>query len=397
MPGDDLPERPRIDDGFVEDLLAEPDERGGSDDPVGFVAVGDGADPDLGYLTGFDGPEREYAFVRVADERVLCAPQGYTERARRQFDGRVATESLRAPPGERAAAVLDDALGTRSDADATVLTPATIPHDAAVYLERAGYEPRSTNAVRAARATKAESECGAIRAVQRAGIGAVRHAESILAAADVADGGLRWRDEPLTAERLRREIDADLARRGVRSAGNTVVSAGATTPDGEAADPESAIRRAEPIRIEVAPRGPHGYHGACARTLAVDSDGGWERRAYVAVEAALDAALGEIEPGVDAATVAREADAEVAAFGFDPGGKSARGPLATVHGIGLSARERPFASGAELRPGTVLAVAPSVVDPDEGCVRLGAAVVVTEDGYEKVGDGEPSFAPRRDE
>ncbi|WP_435185943.1 M24 family metallopeptidase [Halobellus sp. EA9] len=394
MPGDDLPERPRIDDGFVENLLTELDERGGSDDPVGFVAVGDGSDADLEYLTGFDGPEREYAFVRVADERVLCAPEGYTERARRQFDGRVATESLRAPPGERAAAVLDDAL-TGPNADAVVLTPATIPHDAAVYLERAGYGLRSTNAVRAARATKSADERGAIRAVQRAGIGAVRHAESILAAADVADGGLRWRDEPLTAERLRREIDADLARRGVRGAGNTVVSAGATTPDGDASEPESAIRRAEPIRIEVAPQGPHGYHGACARTFAVDSDGGWERRAYVAVEAALDAALGEVEPGVDAATVAREADAEVAAFGFDPGGQSARGPLATVHGIGLSARERPFASGAELRPGTVLAVAPSVVDPDEGCVRLGAAVVVTEDGYETVGDGEPSFAPRR--
>ncbi|MFB6090459.1 MAG: M24 family metallopeptidase [Halobellus sp.] len=402
MPGDRRserpagPERPAVEDAFFDDLLAdaEPD-----DAPVGFVAVGDRFDPDLRYLTGVDGPDHAYAFVRVAGERVLCAPAGYADRARRQFDGRVTTDGVRDPPGQRAAAVLDAAVESAGSAGTSpvVLTPATIPHDAAVYLERAGYELRSTTAVRDARTTKSEREIDAIRAVQRAAVGAVRRAESILATAGVVDGALRRRDEPLTAERLRRAVDAGLARRGVRSAGNTVVTAGATTPDGDAQDGTRTVRRAEPIRVEVAPRGPHGYHGACARTFAVDSDGGWERRAYVAVESALDAALDEVEAGAEAGAVAREADAEVAAFGFDPGRESGRGPLATVHGVGLSARERPFDGREKIQEGTVLAVAPSVVDADEGCVRLEELIVVTDDGFERLDEGSPSFAPRAGE
>ena len=369
---------------------------------VGFVAVGTRFDPDLRYLARFRGPEHEYAFVSVPGRSVVCAPAGSVGRAKAGFDGEVAADRVGDPAGERAASVLDEhADGDTASAGGTVLVPPRIPHDAAVYLERAGYDLRSTTAVAEARATKSDAEVDAIRAVQRAATAAVREGERLLATADSGvDGELRRESRPLTAERLRRATNAELARRGVTDAGNTVVraSAGGDRIAGTGAAPagDHPLRAGEPITVAVAPRGPHGYHGSLSRTLVVDSDGGWARRAYVAVESALDAALAAVEAGAVARAVGREADAELAAFGFDPEPESGEGaPPASGHGVGLSRRERPFLdTDAELQAGNVVAVGPQVVDSDRGTVRLSALVVVTGDGYERLGDGDPSFTPR---
>jgi len=369
---------------------------------VGFVAVGDRFDPGLRYLTRIEGPEREYAFVRVGGKSVLCTPEEYARKAEAQFDGAIAADRVGDPAGERAAAVLDGELGGGAAGPEVgpVLVPPTIPHDAAVYLQRAGYDLQSTTAVADARVAKSDAEVGAIDAVQRAATASVREAERRLATADVgADGGLRRSGRPLTAAGLRRATNAELARRGVADADNTVVSAGGTAIESgaeEAARGDRPIRAGEPIAVAVAPRGPYGYHGSVARTVVVDSSGGWERRAYVAAESALDAALAEIEAGAVAATVGREADAELAAFGFDPTDDSATAGRATPgHGVGLSRRERPsLDADTELEAGAVVAVEPRVADTERGVVRLSALVVVTEGGYERLGDGERSFTPR---
>ena len=358
-------------------------------DAVGFVAVGRGSDPALRYLTRVEIPDREYAFVRLSGRSVVCVPAGAVERVAASFDGSVAADRVADPAGERAAAVLDDRGGEESASGGAVLVPRTIPHDAAVHLERAGYELRSTAAVAEARAVKSGDEVDAIAAVQRAAAAGVREAERLLATAAVGDGGgLRRGGEPLTAERLRRATNAELARRGVTDADNTVVNAGGGK--GWRAGGSRRLRAGEPIAVAVAPRGPFGYHGVVARTVAVDSDGGWERRAYVAVESALDAALAEVEAGAVAAAVGREAHAELAAFGFDPATASAPGC-----GVGLSRRERPWLdAGAELDAGNVVAVEPRVADPERGVVRLSALVVVTPEGYERLSDADASFAPR---
>ena len=364
---------------------------------AGFVAVGGRSDPDLRYLTRFEGPDAGYAFVHVPGRSVLCAPAGYVERAAAQFDGTVETDSVGDPPGERAAAVLDDQTGDAGLSNA-VLVPRTIPHDAAVYLERAGYEPQSTAAVAEARVSKTDREVDAIRAVQGVATAGVREAERLLAAADVGDTGLRLEGRPLTADRLRRAANAELVRNGVTDAGNTVVRVGprGTAGGGRAAPARTdlQVRTGEPVTVAVAPRGPHGYHGSVARTFVVDSDGGWARRAYVAVESALDAALAEIEAGTAASAVGREAGAELTAFGFDPAA-AGDGPTAPGHGVGLARRERPrLDAGVELAPGNVVAVTPQVADPERGTVRLSALVVVTPEGYDRLGDDGQSFAPQ---
>ncbi|WP_096394037.1 Xaa-Pro peptidase family protein [Halorubrum trapanicum] len=409
-------------------------------DAAAFVAVGDRFDDDLRYLTRFSGPDRPYALVVSPDgesadrvgRAVCCAPALFREQAEREFvaaardpaadsaddadsgptgdaDGEfhdgiareVRTDRVGDHAGERAAAVVDDLTDGSDTDDPTVLAPASIPHDAAVYLERAGVDLASTDAVAAARERKTPAEVDRLRRVQRATVAGLARAEAVLAESEVVGAGddereaddrsgdgrrppLRWDDEPLTTERLRREVNRVLTTRGVRDAGNTVIGAGPSAADLHYVG-DDPIRPGETVLLDVSPRGPDGYYGDATRTFVVRGDGGWERRAYVAVEAAREAALDEVEPGVPAKTVHGEAAAELAAYGFDPNAAEGEAGFThgTGHGVGVSLHEGPSLSGAgELRPGHVVTVEPGVYDPEIGGIRLEDLIVVTDDGYE---------------
>jgi Xaa-Pro aminopeptidase len=317
--------------------------------------------------------------------------------------------------GERAAAIVRDLLGDEKGdddgdddpEDRTLLVPPSIPHDAAVYLERAGNALASTDAVPTARSRKTGAEIDRLRRVQRAAVAGMARAETVLAASEVvgreSDEGsdanrrpaLRWEGTPLTTERLRRAVNATLAARGVRDAGDTAIGVGPSAADRHFVG-DDPIRPGETVLIDVSPRGPDGYRGDLTRTFVVDGDGGWERRASLAVESAREVALDEVEPGVPAKTVHGEAAAELGAYGFDPnaGEGEAGFTHGTGHGVGVSLHESPSLSGGtELQPGHVVTVEPGVYDPDIGGVRLGDLVVVTEDGYEVLAESPLGIVP----
>ena len=415
-----------------------------------FVAVADRADRDLRYLTRSGRPERPYGVVVTPESAgapataTLLAPARSEATSRRFVDAATAdgasadattgaasadavtgadganatpdafhdgivravrTDRAGDPVGTRAAAVLDE---RRSGGD-ELLVPRSIPHDAAVYLERAGYVLSSNPVVAETRAVKTPAEIDRIRRVQRAAAAGMARAETVLARSEpgpeTEDGGetadspgvraaLRWNGETLTAERLRRAVNATLAGAGVSDADNTVIGAGRAAAARRAGD--GPIRAGETVVVDVAPRGPDGYHGGLTRTFVVDGDGGWARRAYVAVEAAREAALAEAEPGAPAATVHGEAAAELAAYGFDPDAASGEAGFAhgAGHGVGMSRREPPSLPGDDaLRAGHVLAVRPGVYDPAAGGVRVADVVVVREDGYEVLAEYPFGTAP----
>ena len=415
-----------------------------------FVAVADRADRDLRYLTRSGRPERPYGVVVTPESAgapataTLLAPARSEATSRRFVDAATAdgasadattgaasadavtgadganatpdafhdgivravrTDRAGDPVGTRAAAVLDE----RQSGGDELLVPRSIPHDAAVYLERAGYVLSSNPVVAETRAVKTPAEIDRIRRVQRAAAAGMARAETVLARSEpgpeTEDGGetadspgvraaLRWNGETLTAERLRRAVNATLAGAGVSDADNTVIGAGRAAAARRAGD--GPIRAGETVVVDVAPRGPDGYHGGLTRTFVVDGDGGWARRAYVAVEAAREAALAEAEPGAPAATVHGEAAAELAAYGFDPDAASGEAGFAhgAGHGVGVSRREPPSLPGDDaLRAGHVLAVRPGVYDPAAGGVRVADVVVVREDGYEVLAEYPFGTAP----
>ncbi|MFD1526057.1 M24 family metallopeptidase, partial [Halolamina salina] len=99
------------------------------------------------------------------------------------------------------------------------------------------------------------------------------------------------------------------------------------------------IAPGETVLLDISPRGPHGYYGDLTRTFAVDSDGGWERRAFVAVEQAHETALEHVEAGVTAGTVHEEAAAELTAHGFRIDSDEVGLTHGVGHGVGVSLHE----------------------------------------------------------
>jgi len=380
-------------------LAAELRER----DAVGVVAVGDRFDDDLRWLTRFAGPDRDYAFVAtLADgdglRTALCAPALFDDQARREFPGgEVRTDRQGDAAGLRAAGALA-AAGVDSG---VVLVPRGIPHDAAVHLERAGYEVTATDAVAHARRGKTDAELDRHRRVQRAAIRGIARAEGVLAEATVdgdaddGEGVVRWNGGVLSTERLRRQVNGVLAAHGVRDAGNTVVGAGPTAADLHYTGTD-VVRPGETVLVDASPRGPDGHYGDVTRTFAVAPEGGWERRAYVACEAAREAALAEVAAGVPASTVHEEAAAELVAHGFRVDSPEVGFTHGVGHGVGVSLHEAPsLTADRELEAGNVVTIEPGVYDPEEGGVRLEDLVVVTEDGYDLLGEYPFSLVPRR--
>lgn len=368
---------------------------------VGFVHVGARCDADRQYLTRVDGPARETAVVFVPSREpqvIYGVPNDALDEATvfeqsggnfDEISHRVAGRSPTTATGQQVCDILAELLD--EGGTGRLLVPRDIPHDTAVFLQQAGYDLQSTTTITAARASKTQSERDCLRAVQAAATDGLARAEAVLAASEPADEGLVFDGRSLSTERLRRLINAELAAAGVDPAANTSVVSDTTGPAGH-------LQAGEPIQLTVAPRGRHGYHGHLTRTVVVDSEGGWERRAFIAAEAGLQAAQRHIEAGVDVSTIQGEAVAEVGAYGFaigtDPEESTQPAATATVHGVGLSTHEPPTrGTEGRLKAGSVIAVDTGVVDPTQGRVRLGTLVAVTDDGAETVVEYPYSLTP----
>jgi Xaa-Pro aminopeptidase len=323
-----------------------------ANDPTRVAFVHAGSDADSAYL-GCD------AAVVTADEAVVLVEQRRGSMPPPLSDRENGAVRVVDDPAGSVVAVVDElgAMSGQRGTTRTVLTPRSVRHDVALLLERAGYDLASTTALDEARAVKTSAERDALRTLGRATAAGFDTAADCLARADVVDGVLRT-DEgaattPLTETRLARTVAATLSRRGIETPDVRVQSAG------------DALGVDRPVVVECRPVAA-GVRLRAAWTFVVDGDGGWERRAQLALDAAHRAAREKVATAVDGETVTAgevtaEVRAEVTAYGFDT-------PGVAVHGIGQSARERPQ-GGDEIRPGQVLVVAASVTRADDETVE----------------------------
>ncbi len=363
--------------GFLSDALAGEGEA--------FVHVGDRRDPDLRYLARVDRPGT-FAFVYAGGDACLLAPTESLDGAKRAFPGEYVYGPDRlegGTPGQRAVALLE-----AYDVSGTVLAPRHLPHDAALYVE-SEYDLASTPAVAEERAHKSGEEVRCIARVADCAAAAIEEVRETLALAEPVEGGRKLRADgrTLTTGFLRRELNAALAAEGCTGAGETVVATGrgATDPTFSGDVP---LAPGEPVALSLCPRGPRGYHAALTRTFSPASEGGWDRRAFLGVESALEAGLADVSANTAAASVRNEVVAELGAFGFGevslalPGG-----------GVGLAPRETPAMDEGRLLEGHTFAVRAGVADPERGTVRVAETVRVTEDGYDRLTPGERTLVP----
>ena len=380
------PDPPATDHAFLDSLLA--------DSPAdAFVHVGDRFDDRMLYLTRFHGPDRDHAFVYAGGVSTLCAPALFDEQARREFAGddvRVAGEMDAETPEGGATEVL-----AASGVDHALVLDAA-RHRTVERLEARGVTVSTVGVERfdAVRRSKSEDEIACLRSVQRATRRGMRRAEAVLAGATRDGDALLWDGAPLTTERLRREVNAVLAREGITDAANTVIGAGPSCADLHFTGQDS-IHPDETVLLDVSPRGPHGYYGDFTRTFVPGEVREWERDAYDAVDAAYRAALdaladGASTPGSD---VREAVEGTLADHGFEAGDVDVGMTHGPGHGVGVTLHEGPSYDEV-LAAGDVVTVEPGVYDPDRGGVRLEDIVVVREDGIERFGDYPRSIRPR---
>jgi Xaa-Pro aminopeptidase len=365
-------------------------------DVDGYLIEADGENSDQRYLSGFTAPD-PFVTLYTDDVRLLVSTLEYG-RAKRHaravsverhadYDHRDNVEEYGSAEGShRTLAAFLEA----HDVD-SVAAPTDFPFGTAEGIRDHGVSvrPDYDGVIESIRARKTDEEVENIREAQTANEAAMARAEELLDAADVGDGSLVYEGEPLTAERVKQEIEIELLGHGC-ALDETIVACGA-----DAADPHDRgsgpLEADEAIIVDIFPRSKEtGYYADMTRTFCVGTPSETIREWYDLTLEAQQAALDSLEAGVSGSEVhdavcdvyeesglpTLRAD-ETAETGFIH---------TTGHGVGLDIHEYPRISEQEneLEAGHVVTIEPGLYDPQVGGVRIEDLVVVTEDGHENL-------------
>ncbi|MCU4925065.1 Xaa-Pro peptidase family protein [Halobacteria archaeon AArc-dxtr1] len=365
----------------------------------GYLIDADGSDPDQRYVSGFTAPDPYQTLVTTEGVHLLVSGLEYG-RAKKEADAdtvsRLSAFDYRdrvAEYGSYEGRCRTIAAFLASHDVESVSVPRDFPTGTADGLREQAVsvtvEPGGV--IEDVRARKTEWEIDQISATQRANETAMAAAETLLAEAAVEDGLLVDPEsgDPLTSERVKREIEVTLLEHGC-GLDDTIVACGA-----DGADPHDRgsgpLAADELIVIDIFPRDKEsGYFADMTRTFCRGTPSEEARRRYDVTLTARQAAIETIEAGVTGATVHDAACDVIEEAGYDSLRSNPEAETGyihnTGHGVGLAIHEQPSLSptGGELEAGHVVTVEPGIYDPDVGGVRLEDLVVVTEDGCENL-------------
>jgi len=367
----------------------------GDDEHDAYLHVGDEEDEDLYYLSGFDAPD-PFTLLRTDDRRtVLLVSTLEYGRARKESNAdevRNTNEFLdgdrRGDPEARVDALAD--FLDKYDASSVAVPRDFSLHTADSLCER-GYSIETVDdPVSDSRAVKDEDEIDAIRHAQKANEEAMRRAQNLLREAEREGDELVYDGKPLTAERVKTEVEVALVRERA-SLDSTIVACG-----DRGADPhwrgEGVLRPNEPIIVDIFPRGRSKYFADMTRTFVVGESDERVEEMYGATVEAQEAAFDVLAEGAGV-TGEEVHDAvcdtyESEGYGTVRNGNDKGFIHSTGHGVGLEIHEKPRLSsgGEELRAGNVVTVEPGLYLSDVGGVRVEDLVVVRDDGYENLTD-----------
>ncbi|WP_049968632.1 M24 family metallopeptidase [Haloferax prahovense] len=364
----------------------------------GYLISADGSDSNQLYLSGFDAPDPYVTLYTPEGIHLLVSTLEFgraKKESRADTVSRLSDYDYRDKHAEHGAVVGKAKTVAAFLADygvGSLAVPADFPLGTADALREEGVtvEAEADDVLTNIRAVKSDEEVEHIHAAQDANEAAMRAAEGLIRAADVAeDGTLTYESDPLTSERVREEIEVTLLRHGC-ALDETIVACGA-----DAADPHDRgggpLHADEAVIIDIFPRDKETkYNGDMTRTFVKGEPSPEIREWFDLTEEAFEAALDAVEPGAtgkdvhDAVCDVYEAAGE-STLRADPSAET--GFIhSTGHGVGLDVHELPSLSpsGEELRPGHVITIEPGLYDPEIGGVRIEDLVVVTEDGYENL-------------
>lgn len=265
------------------------------------------------------------------------------------------------------------------------------PLDLADSLRATGERLIVAKAFAPERAVKTTEEVAAIRESCARTARAFLRVEEILRESAIDGDALVWKDEPLTSERLKREVGKILFDADMENADGVIISSGA-----HAAMPHHAgrglIRPHASIVCDIFPRSlATGYFADLTRTYVKGKPSEKLARMHQAVKDAQEAGFAMIRAGVPVTKPYTAAARVIRDAGFDVGEKGFLHGLG--HGLGLEVHEAPrmgaHADGV-LSAGNVVTVEPGLYYADGG-VRIEDVVLVTERGYEKLSEHPREF------
>ena len=270
--------------------------------------------------------------------------------------------------------------------------PASFPLEYADLLRGAGIQVTPCWNLTPERRIKSREEIEKVRRGERLAEAGLAQADGMLRQATVdKEGFLRLGGHRLTAEELRGEVDAAIARKGGLARGTI------TAPGVQGADPHQAghgpLKANEPIVMDIFPRDQAtGYYGDLTRTRVKGSASPVVRKAYETVLAAQEKALGSLKAGVAGEAIHQAAADYFKKEGFKTGKEESSGVYygffhGLGHSVGLEIHESPSLSLRQkepLRKGNVVTVEPGLYYPEWGGIRIEDTVAVAEGGIDNL-------------
>jgi Xaa-Pro aminopeptidase len=267
--------------------------------------------------------------------------------------------------------------------------PGSLPVEHADGLRERGYALRVTREpFFPERVVKSAAEVAAIRHALERTEAALGAAIQAIREAEVRDGLLWWRGEPLTSEREKRLLAGALLEDGLVAL-HTIVACGdqGCDPHNQGSGP---LRAGETIILDVFPQHAGSrYFADITRTVVKGEATEAVRRIYQAVLAGQACAFERIRDGAEGSEIHGAVQQTMEGFGFATGEVEGRMQgffHGTGHGLGLEIHELPriAKTAATLRAGQVVTVEPGLYYPGVGGVRIEDVVVVTANGCENL-------------
>jgi Xaa-Pro aminopeptidase len=360
-------------------------------------------DADIYYATGFLAPDA-FPWFRTRGRDHLVASDLEIGRAREESSvDRVLSLSEFREKARRAgvarpgmADVLAAAL--RAHGVRAALVPDQFPLGMADALRRRGLRIEAKpSPFFEDRVVKSAAEVRAIRDCQAATERAVAKAFARLRKARIRGNRIVEGGRALTAEEVKRTIDASLLEDGC-IAKNTIVACGdqAVDPHNRGTGP---LRPHLPIVFDVFPRSARtGYYSDMSRTIVKGRASEAVRRQFAAVLEGQELGIGMVRAGVNGRAIHDAIQARFVELGYRTGprnGKMQGFFHGTGHGVGLDIHESPRVGGVDdrLPEGSVVTVEPGLYYSGVGGVRIEDMVLVGKRGCRNLTEFPKSLEP----
>jgi Xaa-Pro aminopeptidase len=356
-----------------------------------FLLYGDSyRNPNVFLVTGFLAPD-PILYLQFGDSTLLVVPP--MERPRAEKESRIADVRTFDDFGYQQAV---DRTGSRFEAlcemaanlvgsfpDGAVEVESGFPVHLADRLRAKGLELEpSADLLVDDRRRKSNGAVEALAHAQSQAEKAVAAVREILAESKIVGDRVVFRGVPLTAERLRGEVEVGFIRDGFTAHASIVA------PGPRSADPHwegrGPVLAHQPLILDFFPQSRESrYHGDVTRTFVKGDAPDQLAAMYESVARAQALALTMIRPGANGRDIHVAVQESFAEDGFgDSGPRRARFIHGTGHGLGLEVHEQPSIGkiDMELREGDVVTVEPGLYDEALGGVRIEDVVVVTGGG-----------------